>query len=129
MAQMKAQERQVAAYQESAESWKPDHHEAMRCMELEDMLLVGIGVYDLLEQTDVKLRLSIATGRSKSADFGFVEAMFALWLGISNRVDSHIEAFEAKGYEVNNSREFRARLAKARSAADDSEIEKGATWD
>lgn len=54
-----ASERQLNAY---VESWQTDHHEAMKCADWEDVIAVGISVYNLLRGQDKFQREMIFRG-------------------------------------------------------------------
>jgi hypothetical protein len=114
-------ERHVRAFQEDVEGWKDDHADAMACYDLEEILRVGVSLYDLIDRRDEYWRLALARGKfsySKKFD-DEIQELFDLWLNACKRVEGFIAALEAKNYVVDGANEFRERFKKADAAKRD----------
>ncbi len=112
---------QVQAYRDSveaeAEGWAKDHDDAIACRNVEQMIRLGVGLYDGLESADEKLRLDAARGKfvyTDEVDRAFGK-LFRWWLDPCHLVEAEISALEAKSYTVELASAFRERCARARS--------------
>jgi hypothetical protein len=118
---------QVEAYQHTVEteSWKTDHQDAMVCRDIEQVLLVGIAIYDGLNRADEMLRIGAATGKAKyTKEIGAAfSALFDWWLSPCGRLELEIHKIQRKGFTVENAEPFLERCRRARSVKDDSGAE------
>jgi len=102
-----ATERQLNAY---VESWQTEHHEAMKCVDWEDIIAVGICVYKLLRFRDKSEREMILRGISGHPIEDILRYRDCLdsWLTATRSVlASQINPLE-RNYTVNGANELRA---------------------
>lgn len=111
------EEHVVRCYTELAESeeWKPDHEDAMACIELERLLKLGVWAYDSLVEIDEKWREEIMSGKCayEETNHRMIRELFERWSKPCARIETSIRRFEDKGYVVDGSQEFRKRRAEA----------------
>lgn len=106
---------QVQAYAQTAETepWKEHFDQAQACQDLEQILLVGVGLYEMLNRADEGLRLAAARGKiayDESVERAF-EVLFEWWLGPCDHLEAQIQAFEKLSFKVENAQDFRERVA------------------
>lgn len=121
MAMNEIVKRQVRAFKETVDRWESDHVDAMECLDLEQLLRVGIWLYDLLHETDKRWRTALAEGKAQydpKVDKAFDE-VFDMWLEPCALVDARIKKCESKKYRVEGAREFRERYQRAKSVKAD----------
>jgi hypothetical protein len=100
-------ERQIEVYEEE---WKTDHHAAMRCGDLEEVLAVGIGIYSALMHINALWRANVSRGidEYQAADDQGIRRMFERWLGVCERAVPQIARCEERFGSVELAGEFRA---------------------
>lgn len=112
---------EVEHYCAAVEDWKSEHDDAMACLDLEYFLQVGIALYDFIDRLDEEWRLSVVRGKAVS-DPNIVrqfDELFDAWLQPCARVESRIQALEAREYVVKHADEFRFRHARAQSVSEE----------
>lgn len=115
----RAATRQVRAYCESVptSSVIAEHQQAMECYELEDLLRVGVQLYDHFVWLDEQWRLRMARGEtaySEEVDQALTQ-LFDWWGQPCSQVEAHITRMEELGFQVTGADEFRARCAEFRA--------------
>ena len=102
---------QVETYQQSVatDSWKTNHDLAMRCMDIEAILKIGIDLYELIESLDEKWRrlVLIDEGQYDEKVTGKIESLFDMWLVPCPRVDRAVRDLEQGGFTVDGATKFR----------------------
>lgn len=117
---------QVQAYRDTveaeAEGWKKDHRDAMACRNLEQMIRLGVGLYDGLELADEMLRVDAARGKFTYTDEvgSAFDKLFRWWLDPCHLIEAEIAKLESKQYTVELASDFRERCARARSVVAES---------
>lgn len=104
--------RQLEAY---AESWKPNHAEAMACRDWEDAIAVGLAIYRMVWERQHAWRDQVFRGviPYSEEDDRDHQARLANWLGTTKDVLSEsLPGLEARFGEVEGAAEFR-RCAEA----------------
>lgn len=111
--------RQFASFQ--PESWKADHEQAMRCLELEVVLQMGCSLYEQLRTADESWRIRMARGEVEydaTVDAAF-DKLFDIWLSPGALVLEEIAELEAAAYEVEHADTFRRYHAQCAAARQD----------
>ncbi len=117
---------QVKAFREALTLWTAEHAlEAMDRGELEDLLRVGVFLYEQTDARDRRWRLAMARGTRKHdrAAERRIEEAFAWWLRPCRAIEARIRRLEAGGSRVENADKFRRYHRLALAAAKDRDAE------
>ncbi|MEZ0228709.1 MAG: hypothetical protein ACAI25_08800 [Planctomycetota bacterium] len=98
------------------ESWKRDHEDPTACLGLENVLQLGILVYDSIMVAEEAVRRSALDDPSKFTE-KTAQAFRDLkkwWLAPCDRVEKEIKATESKIHSVDHAVEFRKRVEECR---------------
>jgi hypothetical protein len=104
--------RRAASYEEN---WKGDHDDAMRCVELEEVIALGLTVYNLINRMDEIWRLAVHKKKvaySPKVDKLITKALRD-WLRGCKILAKIIKKVEGLGYEVTGAEEFRLACREA----------------
>jgi hypothetical protein len=114
----RALERQLGFYEEEAESWKSDHDRAMDCIDIQEVLSLGLYVFSRIRnienQWTESLRDRGAVPRKEDAER--LSHWFRLWLKVCDELIQDIKSLAQDGYQVESAREFGEACLYARSA-------------
>lgn len=94
-------ERQATLYTEAVEAWKKDHDAARVCLFLEDVISLGLHIYEQCNQRDRLNRRRVFTGKMSLEHMAQWEAVFAtvlrMYLHGADQLVAEIGACRRKG--------------------------------
>lgn len=98
------------------ESWQPDHAKAMACRDLEDWLIVGIGLFDAITTFDERHQLRVFSNDIPfDADHAsIIKNAYRWWLGPCDAIDAEITQLEKADFEVDHAQVFRSKCREAK---------------
>jgi hypothetical protein len=93
----------------SEDRWKQAHDIAMACMDLQETLSHGIGLYEDFKRLDAAWRKGVASGQLPYDPkvHQALKDVFRWWLIPCRSIDRRILFFERKGLTVDNAETFR----------------------
>jgi hypothetical protein len=99
-------QRQVDTYRES---WQEDHEAAMQCREVEELLAVGIKLFDLLNDVNTTWRDQVGRGLwdYDSAMDQALRSIFAVWQQVTEDILQQTIRLETAFGQVEGARELR----------------------
>ena len=110
--------RQVDFYGQEVRGWQADHISAMRCLNVEGLVRVGLSAFEFINWLDEELSLVLLRERADAATLGEmrdgINGLYQSWLVPCDRVEDAVRRCETDGYEVDGAEEFRAACREAR---------------
>jgi hypothetical protein len=99
-------ERQLETYEEE---WKRDHDAAMFCLEFEEILALGIGIYSAIEQVYASWQASVSRGEEefRTEDEQAMKGLFLRWLDLCYHAERQLADYEGQFGVVDFARDFR----------------------
>ncbi len=124
MAENSTARRMLAAYAEH-EPWLRHHEEAMRCLDFEERLVWGMGLFRTLNEIEARIQAQLIQAPidpviAKLSDF---DAYYLLWLDVSEGYLAMARKFAANGYEVPVLEEFSVMVEEARAMIENNALE------
>lgn len=100
---------QLYQQQAAAEQWNGEHETAMQCRDLEELIGIGLSLFNSLKERAHAVQDGIVRGAiqySPEISEAFVEG-YQDWLQPCAAVESAIQRFESRNYQVDKAEEFR----------------------
>lgn len=97
------------------ESWKTDHHSAMRCLDVDDAAVFALGIFLSIDVIDMNHRESVLSGRSTydPSESSIIESLYQEWAEYAGRIAAQVDAAESDGYTVRCAEAFRRAYREA----------------
>lgn len=108
--------RELALFHDGAEARKGDHRNVMECYSIEETVVKGIFVFDLITRFDDAVRSKVRRGEVEFRDEFNRDMLeqYRNWLATSEEVLLRIESVQTQGYAVARADELRSRVVEAR---------------
>lgn len=111
----------VDAFNDSKESWKKDHEELKYCWALEDKIKQGLGLFHMIQATDVQWSKAVQAKRTAfNPDIvRRIHSDYAWWVEPCGQIVAVLSEVQ-KSYKVEKAEEFLdcVRIASRRAAVD-----------
>lgn len=103
-------------YIKHGEGWRADHFEAMACRELEELLSIGLGLFETIESSARRMQDEIARRHREydEAEAQKVADEWAMWLEPCDAVEAAMRFYSSRGYTVEGADRFRACVDRVR---------------
>jgi len=100
---------QFSLYGRQVERWKIDHEEAMICLDVEDLISLGLTVLASLRRWTEVLARNLEYGQTEFSweESGSLAELFRQWLGHSTTLAKLIEDCESLAYDIAGADNFR----------------------
>jgi hypothetical protein len=114
---VRAADRMISAYLEGVEAWKVDHDEALSCLDLEEAIAFGNGVFDSLSSLGTLWHMQVAEGKIPfvPAREDEILAHYRSWLGASEHLLRAATRLEGQGDRMQDTDRLRDNCSKARA--------------
>ena len=124
MAENSTARRMLAAYAEH-EPWLRHHEEAMRCLDFEERLVWGMGLFRTLNEIEARIqaqliKMPVDPAIAKLPDF---DACYIRWLEVSEGYLATARGFASSGYEIPVLEEFSVMVEEARAMIENNSLE------
>jgi hypothetical protein len=101
----------TGVFEEHSVHWQRNHDEAIQCLDLEEIIRIGIRIYDILaDNAIVTRRISDEVAQSGRFDgiilLKDVMMLYDDWCIASKRFEEAIRVLREKGYEIRGSDQF-----------------------
>lgn len=107
--------RMISTYEES-EVWKRDHARAMSCLDLEQVVALGLHLFRSLLDFEARLQAAAFRGDLSAEDpvWAELDPLYGRWAEASKRLLARADELAREGFSVSDIEAFRDAIGEAR---------------